>query len=194
MIKLNFNALSLLVLAFMSTSMRAAAGTAADSLYHDYIITVAGDTVRGKVMSLRTASVKIDPVTATHPVVYKFEQVKEICRDGVTYGPVTSLTGQRKHVFAQRVLHGRIDLFMHVIPQRYGDLVAYYAGKDGKTPVEVESNNVWPKGFASKSKRRNNLQGLISDNEASAKELAAKKNYSPDDLFGLIERYNSHAR
>jgi hypothetical protein len=194
MIKLHFNVLGLLVLVSMSTSLHAVAGKAVDSLYHDYVVTAGGDTVKGKVLKLRTAAVKIDPLSTAQPVLYKFEQVKEICRDGVTYDPVISLTGAHKHVFAQRVLHGRIDLFVHVIPVKNGEMVAYYAGKAGNAPVEVESSNVWPNGFASKSVRRNNLLSLISDDEESARELAAKKNYNSDDLVGLIARYNSHAR
>lgn len=172
----------------------AAAGTVTDSVYQDYIVTSAGDTVKGKIISLRTAAVKIEPATLMPVTVYKFGQVKEICRQGVIYGPVNSLIGDRKDIFAQRIVHGRIDLFVHTIHGRYGDLIGYYAGKSGQIPLEVKTNGVWPKGLRSKSKRRDNLAALIADNEQLTKELAAKRDYSADDLIDLITRYNKSAR
>jgi hypothetical protein len=192
MIKIHFNALFLLAFFFVGPCCRALAGTVADSVYHDYIITSGGDTVKGKVLSLRTASVKIEPTTSMPLTVYKFGQVKEIRREGVTYGPVISMIGDRKDIFAKRILHGKIDLFMHTIHGRYGDLIAYYGGKGGEMPLEVKTNGVWPKGLRSKSKRRNNLVALIADDKELAKELTAKEDYSFDELIDLIKRYNKY--
>jgi hypothetical protein len=192
--KRHVNTFALLVLLFAGIAGQAFAATAADSSYSDYVITPAGDTVKGKVLSLRAASVKIDPVNDTHPVVYKFEQVKEICTGGITYAPVISLTGDRKYVFAQRILHGRIDLLVHVIKVKNGELVAYYAGKAGELPIEVRTNNSWPKGFASKTKRRKNLAELLADDPDITRELAGMNDYSPDDLVGMVRRYNQRAQ
>lgn len=193
MIKIYFSALFFLAFFYAGSCCYALGTTITDSVYHDHIITAGGDTVKGQVLSLHTASVKISPLNSLHPVVYKFGQVNEICREGVTYGPVTSMIGDRKHIFAKRILHGRIDLFMHTIHGRYGDLIAYYAAKGAEMPLEVKTNGVWPKGLRSKSKRRNNLVALIADDGELAKEFAAKEDYSFDDLIDLVKRYNKNA-
>lgn len=191
MFKVNFKPFVLLAV-FAGIAAHANAATRTDSLSRDYVITSLGDTVKGVVLSLRTASVKIEPITAAPVLVFRFEQVKEICRNGVIYGPVTSLTGDRKHIFAQRIVHGRIDLFEHTISQRYGQLVVYYAGKNGEMPVEVRTNNTWPKGFASKSKRRENLVNLLADDKQLMQQLDKNKDYSPNELIAMIRTYDQN--
>jgi len=166
---------------------------AADSIYHDYIVLSGGDTIKGKVLHLGAASIKIEPVTLAPPVTYRFGQVKEIAHEGVIYGPVISMIGDRKEIFAKRILHGRIDLFAHTIHGRYGDLIAYYAGKNGEMPVEVKTNGTWPKGLRSKRKRKDHLAALIADDKELAAAFAAKADYTFDDVTALVSRYNAGA-
>ena len=162
-----------------------------DSTFRDYIITTSGDTIKGKVLSLHAASVKIDPLTEVHPIVYNYTQVKEVCRNGISYGPVVSMIGYHKHVFAERIQKGAINLFKYTIYQRYGKLVSYYAGKANDLPVEVKTNGDWPRGFRSKETRKNNLLALIADDDQLTRELSAKLDYSFDELTDLVIRYNN---
>ena len=180
-----------LLLLFAMAGLRVFAAPEIDSTFRDYVITTNGDTIKGKVLSLHAASVKIDPLTDAHPIVYNYGQVKEVCRNGISYGPVVSMIGYHKHLFAERVQKGAINLFKYTIHQRYGKLVSYYAGKANALPVEVKTNGDWPRGFRSKETRKNNLLALIADDDQLTRELNAKLDYSFDELTDLVIRYNS---
>jgi len=84
MVKKLVNTFVLPALLFAGLSVRAFAAKVTDSSYRDYVITPAGDTVSGKVLSLRTASVKIGPVKGTYQVVYQFEHFSLLSPAAVT--------------------------------------------------------------------------------------------------------------
>ena len=191
MFKISYFKSVVLFLLFAMSGLQVFAATDIDSTFRDYVITTSGDTIKGKVLSLHALSVKIDPLTDVHPIIYNYGQVKEVCRKGICYGPVVSMIGYHKHLFAECVQKGAINLFKYTFHQRYGKLVTYYAGKTNASPVEVKTNGDWPRGFRSKETRKNNLLVLIADDDQLSRELSAKSNYSFDELTDLVIRYNN---
>lgn len=161
-----------------------------DTISRDYIINIKGDTIKGQVLRVGSGVVKIDPISETHTVKYSIKDVKEARQTGKLYFPVIP-TGAHDAVFMERVVHGTIDVYEHVIGGYNGNYqYTWYAAKGGKPAKEIKTSSV---GTVSRSERKQNLAALIGDNPTLAKEFDGEKDYSFDSLAKLIMQYNEQA-
>lgn len=165
-----------------------------DTISRDYVINLKGDTIKGPVLWVSDASLKMDPYSQTHTVKYKAADVKEARKSGDIYIPIKASLMFHDVIFGKRIEHGALDLFSYYreSTNQYGTAsqTIWYAAKAGGSAAEIKTTGI---GNMSRAERKKNFMTLISDDEALSKEFDSKSDYSFDYLEDVIRRYNQQA-
>jgi|GEM_PF-3158773 len=159
----------------------------------DYVVTLAGDTLKGEVFTTLLGSLKFaDQSTGKEQkLTYANTKLYFISDDSLTYVAVKT-SPDAKPQFLKRVLGGRIQLFEKYITYagRAGTAgpsnTFWYAIKGTETAIEIKTNNI----FGSRTQRKENFNNLIADYPELLEDFRKEKDFSFEMLRSYIRKYN----
>lgn len=159
----------------------------------DYVVTLAGDTLRGEVFTTLFGTVKFADQSTGKEQKVSIANVKLyfISDDSLTYAAVKT-SPNAKPQFLKRLLDGRIQLFeqftsSYAGPGRAGTSNTFwYAIKGIEATVEIKTNNI----FGSRAQRKENFNNLIADYPELLEDFKKEKNFSFEILKSYIRKYN----
>ena len=164
----------------------------------DYVVTLAGDTLKGEVFTTLFGTVKFADQSTGKEQKITPANIKSyfISDDSLTYAAVKT-SPNAKPEFLKRLLNGRIQLFQKInsSPGRMGaggvmsvgtSTSYWYAGFNVDSLVEIKTNGL----FGSRAEREKKFYALIESYPELLEDFKKEKNFSFEILKSYIRKYN----
>jgi len=164
----------------------------------DYVITLAGDTLLGKIRKPFLDGLKFQEAGKKESIYIGTEIYKEyyFSKDSTHYVAV-KLSESKKLEFLKRLEHGKIQLFIKVVNgpgmmgaggvMMGGNSTSYwYAGFSLDSLKEIKTNGL----LGTRSQREKNFHSLIESYPELLEDFKNEKDFSIDMLRSYVKKYN----
>lgn len=164
----------------------------------DYVITLTGDTLLGKIKKPFLDGLKFQEVGKKESIYISTEVYKEyhFSKDSTHYVAV-KLSESKKLEFLKRLEYGKIQLFVRVLSNPGmmgaggvmmggGSTSYWYAGFDLDNLKEIKTNGL----LGTRSQREKNFHSLIESYPELLEDFKNEKDFSIDMLRAYVKKYN----
>lgn len=163
----------------------------------DYVVTLTGDTLRGRINADGLKDLKIRFADTLKKVKYKSSAILSyhVDKHNKDYESV-QVPSKKDKLFLLRMETGKIVLYQLLesysggYPARSYTSINWYAAKEGEPLFEVKTNDL--KG--GRKERKDAFYKAIEDNPLVAQKYLAEDKFSFDQIRSIISEYNAAAK